>query len=261
MDQITVHEVTLREAAARLPYARLFMTVSGAHLYGFPSADSDFDLRGAHVLPSTAVLGLDQPRETLEVAEVRGGTHVELVTHDVKKYFKLLLNRNGYVLEQIFSPLVIETVDDHEALKAIAKTCITRGHAAHYLGFADQQWRLLERRGTSAKLGPTVKAVLYVYRVLLTGIHLMRTGAVEANLLLLNEEFSLRQIPGLVERKMAGSEAELLSSSELASHEREYHRLRGVLEEAGSTSRLPDQPGGRDALNALLLRVRAEMGS
>jgi hypothetical protein len=28
------------------PYALLFATVSGAHLYGFPSADSDYDLRG-----------------------------------------------------------------------------------------------------------------------------------------------------------------------------------------------------------------------
>ncbi len=30
------------------PYPLLFATISGAHLYGFPSPDSDFDLRGAH---------------------------------------------------------------------------------------------------------------------------------------------------------------------------------------------------------------------
>ena len=59
---------------------------------------------------------------------------------------------------------------------------------------------------------------------------------------------------------IAGSEAELVSSSELASHEREYHRLRGVLEEAAVASRLPDQPGGRDALNALLLHVSYTSG-
>jgi hypothetical protein len=29
----------------------LFATDSGAHLYGFPSPDSDLDLRGAFVLP------------------------------------------------------------------------------------------------------------------------------------------------------------------------------------------------------------------
>ena len=36
-----------------------------------------------------------------------------------------------------------------------------------------------------------IKPLLYVYRVLLTGIHLMRTGKVEANLVVLNDEFRL----------------------------------------------------------------------
>jgi predicted nucleotidyltransferase len=36
------------------PYPRAFLTVSGAHLYGFPSEDSDIDLRGAHLLPPDA---------------------------------------------------------------------------------------------------------------------------------------------------------------------------------------------------------------
>ncbi len=33
------------------PYPLVFATISGAHLYGFPSPDSDFDLRGVHLLP------------------------------------------------------------------------------------------------------------------------------------------------------------------------------------------------------------------
>ena len=40
------------------PYPLLFATISGAHLYGFPSPDSDFDLRGVHVLPLKDVVGL-----------------------------------------------------------------------------------------------------------------------------------------------------------------------------------------------------------
>ena len=34
------------------PYPLLFATISGAHLYGFPSPGSDFDLRGAHLEPA-----------------------------------------------------------------------------------------------------------------------------------------------------------------------------------------------------------------
>jgi len=38
-------------SVAAQPQPLLFATISGAHLYGFPPPDSDFDLRGAHVLP------------------------------------------------------------------------------------------------------------------------------------------------------------------------------------------------------------------
>ena len=49
-----------------------------------------------------------------------------------------------------------------------------------------------------------MKPLLYVFRVLLTGIHLMRSGKVEANLIQLNEEFRLTYLPDLVARKLAG---------------------------------------------------------
>ncbi len=47
----------LHRIVVEQPYPLLFATISGAHLYGFPSPDSDFDLRGAHVLlaPSPTV--------------------------------------------------------------------------------------------------------------------------------------------------------------------------------------------------------------
>src|SRR3954453_15958070 len=99
---------------ARQPYPLLFATVSGAHLYGFPSPDSDYDLRGAHVLPVREVVGLDPGRETIEVSGNRDGLELDLGTHDVKKFFGLLLKKNGYVLEQLFSPLVVHTVPQHE---------------------------------------------------------------------------------------------------------------------------------------------------
>ena len=38
--------------------------ISGAHLYGFPSPDSDFDLRGVHLLPLEQVVGPAAGQET-----------------------------------------------------------------------------------------------------------------------------------------------------------------------------------------------------
>ena len=189
----------LREEVARHPYPLVFATISGAHLYGFPSPDSDYDLRGCHVLPAREVVGLDTGRETIEVSKDEGGFEVDLVTHDARKFFGLMIKKNGYVLEQLYSPLVVHTTPEHEELKAIARGCVTRYHSHHYFGFAETQWRLFEKERPRR-----VKPLLYVYRVLLTGIHLMRTGEVEANLVGLNEEARLSHVADLIARKLAG---------------------------------------------------------
>ena len=59
-------DLRLHDIVAAQPYPLLFATISGAHLYGFPSPDSDYDLRGAHVLPLDAVVGLEVRDETVQ---------------------------------------------------------------------------------------------------------------------------------------------------------------------------------------------------
>ena len=115
-----MNEPRLLRQVEQHPYPLLFATISGAHLYGFPSPDSDFDLRGCHVLPTREVVGLDSGRETVEASTMEGGFEVDLVTHDARKFFGLLLKKNGYVLEQLYSPLVVHTTPEHEELKAVA---------------------------------------------------------------------------------------------------------------------------------------------
>ena len=103
---------------------------------------------------------------------------------------------------------------------------------------------------------PHVKPLLYVYRVLLTGIHLMRSGEIEANLLALNQRFRLPYVSELVARKVSGSERGVLDSTERDFHANEYNRLVGELEQAALDSKLPDAPSVRGALNDILIRMR-----
>jgi uncharacterized protein len=251
MNAQTIDYLKLQKQVDSHPYPLLFATISGSHLYGFPSANSDFDLRGAHCLPLKQVLGLKPLEETVEKSGIHDGLEMDLVTHDVRKFFSLMLKRNGYVLEQLLSPLVVFTTPQHEELKAIARDCITRYHGYHYLGFAATQWKLFRKEEP-----PMVKPLLYVYRVLLTGIHLMRTGEVEANLLRLNESAGLPYIDDLVERKLSGPEKSRLDDADLEYHQRECERLRGELETAMERSTLPEQSRATDDLNELLIRIR-----
>jgi uncharacterized protein len=242
----------LRIVAAQ-PYPLLFATISGAHLYGFPSPDSDYDLRGAHILPLENIVGLDIRHETVEASRVIEGLEMDIVSHDVHKFFGLLLKKNGYVLEQLYSPLIVLTTSEHDELKAIARGCITKHHSHHYFGFAETQWKLFEKERPRR-----VKPLLYVYRVLLTGIHLMRTGEIQANLLQLNDDFRLPYIAELVARKLAGPEKSKLEDADMGFHESEYQRLRAELQAAHEASSLPEAPReeARQALNDLLVRIR-----
>jgi predicted nucleotidyltransferase len=235
------------------PHYLVFATISGAHLYGFPSPDSDYDLRGIHVLPLSSVLGLHVENETVSNTTIDNGLEIDLVTHDVKKFFGLMLKNNGYVLEQLLSPLVVRTSPEHEELIAISDQCITRHHGHHYLGFAETQWRLFMRDNP-----PKVKPLLYIYRVLLTGIHLMQTGIVEANLSKLNEIYKLPYIPEMIQLKVNGTEKGFFNDANLAFHEAEYLRLRKRLEEAMSESNLPKHASAEEALNDLLIRIRLQ---
>jgi uncharacterized protein len=243
----------LNHIVAAQPYPLLFATISGAHLYGFPSPDSDFDLRGAHILPLEKIVGLKTSDETLEDSRVIEGLEMDIVTHDVKKFFGMLLKKNGYVLEQLYSPLIVRSTPEQAELKRITKELITRHHSHHYLGFAQTQWKLFQKENP-----PRVKPLLYVFRVILTGIHLMRCGEINANLIELNEHLRLPYVPELVARKTGGAEQSTLAAEELVRFEPEFTRLIAQLELAAKESQLPEDasPAAVAQLDDLLTRIR-----
>ncbi len=248
-----MQDARLQAVLAEQRYPLLFVTLSGSHLYGFSSPDSDVDLRGVHILPVREVIGLQEGKATIDFIKLYDGLEVDLATHDVRKFFKLLLGKNGNMLECIYSPLVVATSPEHEELKAIAMRCVTRYYAYHYLGFANSQIKLYKKENPHR-----IKPLLYIYRVILTGWHLMRTGELEPNLPRLNEYAGLPYLPELIARKQAGGEQGLLEGADLSFHEAEVQRLLAELEGSLASSVLPTNPDARaiDALNDLLIRLR-----
>lgn len=245
-------DVDLGAVVAEQDDPLVFATVSGAHLYGFPSRDSDVDLRGAHLLPAAALVGLHEPEETRTRMGDWGRVELDLVSHDLRKFARLLLRRNGYVLEQLLSPLVVHTTDAHQELIALAPQLLTAHHAHHYRGFAGTQWRLFEKTGE-------LKPLLYTLRVLLTGIHLMASGQVQPHLPTLTGELAApAYIPELIAAKEAaehGPAGAVVDPSRLRT---DIEALHGRLDAAQAATALPDAPGGRDALHDLIVRVRLE---
>lgn len=247
------HPEALREIVEAQPDHLLFATVSGAHLYGFESPDSDVDLRGVHVLPLDQVVGLFPGSETRELMGKRPELELDLVTHDIAKFFRLLLKRNGYVLEQLTSPLVAHSTPEHEELLALVPGLVTRHHHGHYMGFSNSQWKLLEKEDP-----PRLKPLLYTYRVLATGLHLMRTGEIQANLAVLDEAAPRPGVRELLARKREGAEKEPLEPGEVEHHREAIRGMQRELVEAHEASTLPEAPTAKPALHDLLVRVRVQ---
>lgn len=231
----------------------LFATVSGAHLYGFESPDSDYDLRGAFIAPLTEVLRPRRTNETHSILEVRDGLELDWVAHDVAKFARLMTRANGYVLEQLYSPLVVFGNEWHEELKAIGASFITSGLHRHYAGFIRNQRKRLSDGDE------TVKRVLYCYRVLLTGIHVLRTGCIESNLTALNSTYELAELPELLVRKREGLEKGALLPGEAEQYQSRLDELERHLHHAHDSCTLAEMNASSiDQLDDFVVRVRLE---
>ena len=251
LDARTLEQDVIDEALSSHPHPLLFVTMSGAHLYGFASRDSDYDLRGCHVAPLDKLVSMRPPRETIDVLDRDARIETDVVTHDIGKFLAMLLGRNGYVLEQVCSPLVIRGGPAFDELRSLVPGCLTRHHRHHFRGFAKSQWGAISGSSTG-----TVKGLLYAYRPLLAGIHLMRTREVESNLRTLNGSFKLSFIDDLIAAKVEGDEKASVGALDLEFHHAEFDRLNAELEEAADRSGLPDSPPGFDAVDDFLVRVR-----
>lgn len=102
------------------------------------------------------------------------------------------------------------------------------------------------------------KPLLYTFRVLLTGIHLMRTGEVVADLTRLYDG-GPPYLPELVEAKRSAEHGLLPADAPgFGTLESDVRRLNGTLRAAADSTRLPDAPTARRALHDLLVRTRLD---
>ena len=76
---------------------------SGSRAWGFPSADSDYDVRFLYVQPAEWYLSIDEKRDVIE-RPVEGG--LDINGWDLKKALRLFRKSNPPLLEWLGSPIV-----------------------------------------------------------------------------------------------------------------------------------------------------------
>jgi len=231
------------------PGELLLCGVTGSHYYGFPSQDSDVDLKGIHLADPRALLGLDGPRETHDVLEVFEGVEHDLTTHEAGKALALLLRGNGNVLERIFTPIQLTSSEATSELAELARGALSTRFFPHYRGYFAGMCR-------EHASSPRAKSLLYTYRVALTGVHLLRAGVVRGDVLANAAEHGVTGVEELIAFKREHGEKAAIDPRLDAEHRARWPALEAMLERARDESALPAEPPNRAAFDAWLIERR-----
>jgi len=147
----------LAEVEGRHGVRVLYAIESGSRAWGFPSPDSDYDVRFIYVHPRDWYLSVLEARDVIE--EGVDAMDFDVAGWDLRKTLRLFLKANPALWEWLVSPI---TYRDDGMLARRLRGIAGRGYspkalAYHYLHIADSK----ERKHISKKA--TVKAKKYVY--------------------------------------------------------------------------------------------------
>ena len=140
---LTAHQQTVARsflAAREAERRHLVVYLSGAHAYGFPSPDSDLDLKCVHVAPTADLVGLTPVEDPTDRIEVIDGVELDYGSNELGPVLRGAIKGNGNYLERILGELVL---GGDAALLAeareIMRPLLSRRCARLYAGFATSQ--------------------------------------------------------------------------------------------------------------------------
>lgn len=122
-------EQALRAVEEREGVTILFAAESGSRAWGFPSPDSDYDVRFVYLRPLDWYLGLTRRRDVIE--EMTDGD-LDVAGWDVQKALRLMLGGNPALMEWLRSPIVYRERPEMAAVRALAARTRHRQAATHH---------------------------------------------------------------------------------------------------------------------------------
>lgn len=138
----------------------LYCAESGSRAWGFPSPDSDYDVRFIYVRPQEYYLRLDKCRD---VIEWQLDDTLDINGWDLQKALRLLHKSNPTLFEWNSSPIVYKTTDEWQRIsKSLRDYFDKKSVLYHYLNIAKGNYREY-LRGETVRL----KKYFYVLRPLL----------------------------------------------------------------------------------------------
>jgi predicted nucleotidyltransferase len=166
-----------------------FYAITGSHVYGFASADSDVDIRGFHTVPADEHAYLREPTPEISV-NMDGVTEgfeayadCDLRSYELKRFGSLLVDANFNVVELVLTaPVVMNGLPlELDALRAIVREHLPMNVPHAYLGLAKSNYYKHLDADKETGYDPRPKQFLYVYRALMAATYVIEHEAVEPN--------------------------------------------------------------------------------
>ncbi|AQL43276.1 hypothetical protein BV210_11340 [Halorientalis sp. IM1011] len=239
-----------------------FYAVTGSHVYGFDSADSDIDVRGIHVAPAAEYAYLETPAEevTVNMDGVTEGfeeyPEVDLRSYELRKFGSLLAKANYNVVELVFeAPTVMNGMPlEMDALQELIRDYLPMNVPHAYLGMAKSNYYKHLDPEKEQGYTPVAKNFLYVYRGLLGAQYVLDDEDIEADVFALAEAVDGGN-PELVADLVAHKRT---AGDEILSDDLESRARDAITQQFNALDPLPepDKSGYREALDDWMRKVR-----
>lgn len=225
----------------------LLRGIVGSNAYGLATMDSDVDYMAVYMEPQEYFLGLQLVQDK-DLTVHSTSDEKDLTAHEIGKFMRLALKSNPSILELLWLPDWAYThISTHGEYLLDSRHWFASADLVKnaYLGYATQQFKLLERRGDfgSDMKKRTEKHARHLYRLLIQGFGLYRTGELAVEL----DAFEVAKVREFGHR--VGNQGELdLAKSELEYYEAQFKEKQPHIRHEANW----------DAANAMLVEFRKE---
>lgn len=173
------------------------LMISGSHLFGFESPDSDTDYRGCFQVITNKFLTTRVVKNNIEYKTIKDGMsqddihdkdiyNQDAVLDELGKEIGLLLAGNCNHFEHLFATQLLTSPEHIELKRIFGEQMNLNGVYLSYRGMAHQNYKKFILGGKH-----TVKKYLYVLRGLMAGTFVLETGKIEPNIETLTKHFGL----------------------------------------------------------------------
>lgn len=221
------------------------LMISGSHLFGFESPDSDTDYRGCFQVITNKMLTTRNVKDNIQFKTLKEGVSMDEI-HDRDVYDKdavldelgkevgLLLAGNCNHFEHLYATQLLSSPELMQLRKIFGTQMNLNGLYESYRGMAHQNYKKFILGGKH-----TVKKYLYVLRGLMAGTHVLEEGDVEPNIDKLSDLYGDSEvIKELISLKKRGMEKDPVNKN-LDKYNAEVDKWFSKIDEA-ATNKLPE---------------------